>query len=136
MQHTRSRTIHASGLFLLTSVLLLGGCGPVYDTVYDFTPPTTSFGAECVENCKDSQSECEDFERERNDDCEERQKAQMDRCNDRILADKKRAPKWTECGKTESCTEDTAKCESRYRTCYQACGGTISSKQVCVAFCE
>ena len=117
-------------------LLLLAGCGPIYDTVYDFTPPSTSAGRGCIDECGRSKSYCEDAERDRVDYCEEHQQRLMDQCNDRILREKNRAPKWTECGKTESCTADNEKCENRYRVCYQACGGTVTSKQECVAFCD
>lgn len=125
----------AHGLLLALLSTLAYACGPVYDTVYSFTPPETTYGRECVDTCKDSQSDCESYENEKQSDCEEREKDRMDRCAARIQEKEHRGPKITECGHTTSCTADLSKCETRYRTCYQACGGKVTSKQECVAFC-
>ncbi len=114
----------------------LAGCGPIYDTVYSYTPPSSPAGKFCVDNCEDRQDDCERFENERAEYCEDRQREQMDRCADRISREKGRGPKFDECGKTESCTASLTRCEEDYRRCYGNCGGTVTSKQECVAFCD
>lgn len=119
-------------LFLLLSF----GCGPVYDTTYRFTDPTSAFGRECVEGCKDQKEACSEIERDRKESCDERQQAQMRDCEERIAREKQRGPKWTECGKTAACTENTSRCDEMYRTCFRSCGGGVEEEKVCVAFCD
>ncbi len=126
----------AASLFFVPLLIQSSGCGPIYDTVYDFTPPSSRAGEDCIEDCKMTQFSCEETERDRSRYCEDRERDRMDRCNERIQAEKNRPAKWDECGKIESCTEDMKRCESRYRLCYQACGGTVTARQECVAFCD
>lgn len=125
-----------SRLAAALAVLVLHGCGPMYETVYTLTPPPGRVGLECIESCEEQQKECELYLERREAECEERQQARMARCEERVQHEKNRGARWTECGKTESCVKELSKCEAPFRSCYAACGGSVESKRECTAFCD
>ena len=68
--------------------------------------------------------------------CDEINQKHMQDCEEEISRREHRAPKWNECGKIQGCAVATEKCEERYRSCYQSCGGTVQAERVCVLNCE
>jgi hypothetical protein len=127
---------HASLPFcLLFSVALLTSCGPVYNTEYSYTPPKSLEGRSCINQCEYSKIQCEELENLRERECESRAELEYDRCRRDIYNSKKREPKWSECSRS-SCSTDEERCERLYRSCYQACGGRVDSRTVCVANCD
>ena len=116
-------------------VLLLGACGPIYDTQYRFTPPESGQGVSCIYQCENSKLQCRQLEEYRADDCTRRAQYEAQRCEADIWRQKGRAPKWYECG-SSSCSPEYDRCETQYRSCYQSCGGRVDAQTVCVANCD
>ncbi len=116
--------------------LLLGstGCGPMYDTRYTFVPPESQSGRTCTFQCENSKMQCQQIEQMRNDTCEERARIEQQQCQWNMQMQGKKE-KWYDCG-LSSCSEDTERCESQYRSCFQMCGGTVRSETVCIANCD
>src|SRR5690606_22150835 len=42
----------------LAALFLVEGCGPIYDTTYDYTPPPTDEGRFCATQCQSLQQHC------------------------------------------------------------------------------
>lgn len=117
------------------SFLATVSCGPIYDTKYNFIPPTSSEGRACIFQCENSRSQCIELENYRNQDCQQRSDYDQRRCEDDIRYREGREPKWYECG-SNSCSVDQERCESQFRYCYQSCGGRVDAQTVCVANCQ
>jgi hypothetical protein len=117
-------------------VMIAGiGCGPVYNTEYQFSPPDSDAGRACVFQCENSRQQCRQLEEYRADDCQRRASWDQQRCEDDIYRRKGREPKWYECG-SESCSADYDRCDESYRSCYQSCGGKVNAETRCVANCD
>lgn len=123
------------GGFLALALLTLIGCGPIYDTQYQFTPPDDGNGRACIYQCENGREQCTELEELREESCENRAESEYQRCADNIYRRKGRDPKWNECYR-ESCSSDTERCENSYRSCYQSCGGKVRAETVCVANCD
>lgn len=122
----------AAGVIAIVSI---AACGPIYDTQYNFRPPSSSEGRACIFQCEQSRQLCRQNEEYRADDCQRRSEWDQQRCEDQIYRTKGREPKWYECG-SESCSADYDRCEGSYRACYQSCGGRVDAETRCVANCD
>ena len=111
---------------ILAACSVFAGCGPIYSTEYSYVPPESSEGKTCVFQCQNMKFQCDQMQEMRNDTCQERAERQYYRCKDRGEKDCYRS----------YCAADYSGCESQYRSCYQACGGMVQEKQVCVGFCQ
>lgn len=124
-----------TGIVIWGMALALTGCGPMYDTQYVFSPPNSATGRTCVFQCEQNKYQCRQIEDMQNDRCEQQASYEKSRCEANLAWDKGRDPKWYECIE-ESCSPDYERCEAMYRSCYQACGGEVESRTVCVANCD
>lgn len=109
------------------TVTLLTACGPIYETQYSYAPPRSSQGMMCINNCTNARTSCEQMESMRKESCEYRAELTYQLCT------KNGDPK--HCYR-EGCYSDYEHCKYDYNACFQGCGGTITSTQVCVAFCK
>ena len=131
--------------------LALAGCGPVIQTHYDYMPPKSSAGMQCIDHCQYSQSRCQEDMRAAKMECRARADYQADREYSRLqnnyIFDLQRHarnpqnypephephrpyPSYFEC----DTMRDT--CLSEYHMCYRSCGGQIRETQVCTANCD
>lgn len=115
---------------LLFSALLLSACGPVYHTVYNYTPPKSRDGMACVMQCDNTRNEC----KRANQSAREAADLKRHHCEERRAREEKETGKESHI----SCSfySHDEDCDGNYRTCYQTCGGHISSHQECSAFCN
>lgn len=131
--------------------LLLTACGPQIKTQYDYTPPASSEGMQCLSSCQAASTQCQadleyrkgqcraDAEREAEFEFRQRQvnyqiavgRSQVDPVK-YPLPDRPQKPYVS----TYHCDNMSNTCEAQYRTCYRSCGGRIQERQVCVANCE
>ena len=109
--------------------LAFSACGPIYETQYSYTAPNSPQGQMCIQQCEMTRLNCEQMEDMRQENCEYRAERDYDYCMDH------RYHKDDYCSK-DWCSTDYSQCERRYNMCYQSCGGQVSSKQVCTAFCD
>lgn len=115
----------------LSSVaILLCGCGPMYETQYNYAPPKSAVGVMCVSTCEANRGNCRQMQDMQKQNCEYRADQEYHWCV-KHSDDKHK----DQCYRT-SCNADYAVCDDQYRGCYQACGGTVTANQVCVAFCN
>ena len=108
-------------------------CGPMYETRYDYIPPEGNTGRACIFQCETVKMQCEQIEDMREQNCEERAEWERLRCEDDLRRRGKKG-KWYDCS-SSSCSSDTARCDENYRRCYQSCGGSVKTTQVCVFNC-
>lgn len=116
------------------AIVLFGGCGPIYDTRYYYTPPQDPHGRFCILQCENLQMQCEQLEQMKVENCNHRARMEQDRCRSDIRRHG-REPKPHECPMIGTCSADTEHCENKYRICYQNCGGQVHAEQVCVFNC-
>ncbi len=132
---TEGRCLGVKWGFLSVLVLVfINGCGPIYETRYNFAPPKEPHAQACLFQCQNGKMQCEQLEQMRVERCEWQAQYEQDRC-ERQHRRKGKEPKWYECG-TTSCSADNERCEANYRSCYAACGGTVTSQEVCVMNCS
>ncbi len=117
------------------AVFALGGCGPIYDTRYYFTPPSDPHGQACIFQCENLKLQCEQVERMKEENCNMRARMDQDRCLNDIRR-KGREPKAHECPLYVSCSANYEHCEAKYRQCYQNCGGIVHTEEVCIFNCN
>ncbi len=129
-------------LFGLT--VLLSACGPIYDTQYTYSAPTSARGQACVSSCDADQSRCRYTCKRRTQDCENEKQAIADREYRRYVrwrqdqnlpVDKSQydfVPSYS-CPWESECTDV---CAAEYRACFTGCGGRIDAQQVCVMGCN
>jgi hypothetical protein len=129
-------------LFGLTA--LLAACGPIYDTQYTYSAPTSARGQACVSSCEADKSGCTYSCRRRTQDCENEKEMIADReynryarwrQNQGLPVDRTRLsfmPGYS-CPWESECTDV---CDAEYRACFTGCGGRIDAQQVCVMGCN
>lgn len=128
----------------------LAACGPMMETRYDFKPPTSKSGMQCVQNCQADQSQCLEHGRREKETCRKDAERKVDRDYQKaqgeyIAALKYYAktpgtpePKEPERGYPNyyQCDQLGSECVPQYQMCYRSCGGQINEYQVCVANCD
>jgi hypothetical protein len=128
----------------LACAFFLSACGPIYETVYDYAPPASPEGRICAaqctptsslcrENCDLREQRCVSEARERGARDYERYVRQRQRNDEPI---KKSVSDFTYdggCYTSSSCRSD---CTISYNQCFTVCGGTVTSRRVCSAFCK
>ncbi len=126
--------------YLLLPLLFLTACGPVYNTEYTLTPPTSAQGKQCANQCFYTRGGCVDACSSIYTSCDRgglyggvgygsgwRRGAfggigygtsSYDRANCRY--------------DTDMCVE---RCEIIYRQCFTGCGGSVTPTTTCVRDC-
>jgi len=128
-------------IFSITLIaLFLASCGPIYKTVYDYKPPASSQGKMCITQCVSNQAMCHQMCRMRNDTCQmqARQKAIFEFEHYKSVREKNHQPveKTVRYFDESGECNDNCGCDETFNVCYTACGGSISERQVCTAFCD
>ena len=129
---------------LLLGLAVLGACGPVYQTVYDYTPPPTAQGQLCASKCGEISRLCTQNCSLREDRCVAEARERGARDFERYVRDRQDAKLPIEkdvddftytggCYTSSSCSRT---CDEDYRRCFTGCGGQVTSRQVCTAFCN
>ncbi|AHF04986.1 membrane protein [Marichromatium purpuratum 984] len=124
-------------VFLATLAVALVACGPVYRTEYSYVPPADRAGKQCLNQCLNMRAMCRSQAESRaanaRADCERNAMINYTACMATAKSDSERS----KCSATSYCSQDadTRQCEEEYRLCYENCGGTVSSYQVCEYGC-
>lgn len=108
------------------AVLTCAACAPRFRTFYTHSPPDDDKGKSCVFQCENTKLQCEMLEDTKEQNCEMREQMDYDKCRSN--------PK-NYCYK-KSCGNDKERCDSQYDSCFQVCGGKITSETRCVANCD
>jgi hypothetical protein len=129
-------------LFALVA-LLVAGCGPVYETTYELTPPRSAEGRLCASQCANTQQYCRRNCSLEADQCKSRAREDGRREYYRYVQERREKGKSIDRSEssfenTYSCGDSACKneCGSDFRACHVNCGGTVTPHRVCTAFCE
>jgi hypothetical protein len=134
---------------LALTIAMAAGCGPVYEPVYRFEPPPA--GAEeagarrCLAACEAARAACLPPARDRLAACEARASLSQDLCRSNARIDFEICRSAFEptgsvcvpriCQRPRCPPVEAEACESDYRRCFAACGGTVVEERLCVANC-
>jgi len=120
--------------------LSLTACGPIYKTVYDFKPPKSTIARMCINQCMQNKTSCEQICALKSQACQfqakqnamnEYQIYKLERERDHKSVDKTVYSFDDSWGCNQNCG-----CEGNFRACYTTCGGQVTPRQVCTAFCD
>lgn len=120
------------------------GCGPVYRTTYEMTPPQTAAGRACVSNCQQTKNLCRNTGYDRYRRCKAAQRAYAERkFNEyriqQLLLKKpiKKSERSFHGGyscRIEGSYEHS--CQQDFVGCFSNCGGQVRPHTVCTANCD
>ncbi len=121
-------------LCIMGFYVLCSGCGPKMKTMYHLTPPDSAGGGVCTGQCENARYQCE-----RNDDedyrrCKDRAEDDYERCKDNNEYRRKKDQEY--CVRQYCAKPKEEHCLDRYHSCYESCGGRVTSETVCVANCN
>lgn len=120
----------------LLSLLALTACAPVKETRYNYLPPKDNPGQVCVAQCSAAHSAClkeaDKLAAGERDRCEMEARQEYDLCLARPASDSRELCEPRRC----SISAEAAACDPTYRSCFQGCGGTVETRQVCIINCE
>ena len=126
-------------------LLLIAGCGPVYQTTYELRPPENYQGRVCSNQCSQTQQFCQQNCSSQIQMCEYNERLRSENeyygyveqqraANKKVVLTPESFYDSFRCSRsTETCQ---AQCESSYRSCFASCGGTVIPHTQCVADCE
>lgn len=120
------------------------GCGPVYETRYQYVPPATADGKVCANQCTQIESLCARNCRLEERACVSDARRDAERDYDHYVRERQAAHQPIDktvndfrydyhCAASRACEQ---RCEADYRGCYQTCGGQVTESSVCTAFCQ
>lgn len=132
-------------LFGIGFIFILNACSPVYKTEYSFSAPETFEGKTCANNCLDGRQSCFNSCEEKERICLEEAKLDAkiayleylsrkvinEQEADKSLSDFERSSQ-NHCN-TNSCDRQ---CEDSHRICHVNCGGGVTERKYCSAFCD
>lgn len=116
--------------------VLLAGCGPLYRTTYDYTPPRDRIGRLCSAQCATTREVCrgnaDNRAQSQYSQCEIEAQQQYYECLNSAKDSKQRSICFLR--QCDSHT-DYRYCDDDYRSCYSACGGRVTPQKHCVLNC-
>ena len=127
---------------LITAILTISACSPVYKTNYTYTPPQDPNAKLCASQCLNTKTYCEQACHSRQDACEaEADRDARDAYDDYVKDREKKGRELKRdesyyqrsCGGENSCMVE---CTTAYNNCFGTCGGNVTSSQSCTAFCD
>jgi hypothetical protein len=125
-------------LVVAALTLAAAACGPFYSTEYNFIPPSDPHSRACISQCNSDKTQCRANAQASAEN--EQLRCQVDAGNDyeRCLNKAGNDDARKKCSK-RSCyaNADSANaiCDGDFRGCFQSCGGTVESHQVCTFNC-
>ena len=128
----------AYSVMTLALALTLSACAPIYETVYDYTPPEDAAGKQCLNQCLQMYESCrassESIAVQERAACQQSATLTYAACVATAKTDLDRS----RCSTSSSCNRraDTSHCMGDYRLCYRNCGGSVTSRQKRVEFCD
>lgn len=123
--------------------LMLAGCGPTYQTVYDYTPPGSAQGRTCVAQCQVSQTHCRTACAATTEACRARVKLEARQEYERYIQRETKAGR--EARRTVNsfepafaCSDSSCRqqCDGDFRVCYGNCGGSVRATTLCTSGCD
>jgi len=130
---------------VLAACAALCACGPVYRTTYQFQPPDSQRGRECVNACQATRQQCEGNAEYAYQQCMNREESRYQMCEARKSFEPDPKKGWDKPQCVKNCAPcpkpfcrqpDKASCDERYRDCYVNCGGTVEKTVECTSNCN
>lgn len=123
-------------------MLLVTACGPVYKTSYSFAPPPTAEGRQCAQSCLQTHNECKAQCEVKKTQCREIESLKAENAYLKYVAEQK--DKGKEVERTQSSFADYGQCDTgceencafSHRVCHVNCGGNVTERRYCTAFCD
>lgn len=119
-------------LIYLLLLIILSGCGPVYETKSSYTRPNSPEGVACTFQCENSRLSCSHNQDLKLQNCEANNrfaKFEYQQCISKNGKDK--------CDEVfHLCDVDNNSCKATYNKCYESCGGDVITRTVCVEDCD
>jgi hypothetical protein len=128
---------------LAAALLVVTGCGPIYETQYRMIPPPDANGRMCATQCQQTQTYCRSNCQMIEQACLGNERERAHREYEHYVWERrsqglalKRSP--DSFYNAYTCSRDSceASCADDYRQCYATCGGTVIPNRVCTAFCD
>lgn len=147
-------TLYIKMAFVIAMVLVIAAActliEPQYRTQVDYSPPTTSQGQMCLNQCDANSMQCQNNARSdydrceadleiRDKDCVREAQERRNYClrNNAPSCDLQYSNTLASCRQyMPSCRIETDACERQYDTCYERCGGQVTRTSVCVRNCD
>lgn len=125
------------------ATLMLGGCAalgpdgaPATRSEYLYAAPPSPEGQRCVSVCDRRKAQCqavaENDSANGHQRCEQQAQDEYENCAMRTTSFSEKRQCYR---KTCPVTVSDANCDSAYRHCFESCGGTVWSRQVCEGPC-
>ena len=125
---------------ILVGITLLSACGPIYNTSYQYHPPTSLQGRQCIVQCSRTKEACQHH---CNSDVNQCRSLAMQQANFDYNAyvnarNVRREPVERDLNSfyNPSQCNTSCNCEPEFNNCYTLCGGHIETIRKCVAFCD
>ena len=120
------------------------GCGPVYKTTYEMTPPQTAEGRLCVSQCQQTQNTCRNVGYDRYRRCKAAQRSYGEqKFNEyriqQLLLKKPITKSEQSFYNGYSCHHEESyerSCHQDFVGCFSNCGGQVAAHTVCTANCD
>lgn len=128
------RLSNAAQLSLLALLFSVVSCGPQMQTNYQYFPPENPQGQACIFQCENSRMQCQHIQDMEYQRCQDRAEDRYQRCEDSNEYRRKDDKQY--CYREYCSSPDGERCDNSYRSCYQSCGGRVTSETVCVANCD
>lgn len=131
-----------AAIIALFLALGLSGCGPQYQTTFQYQPPTSVGARQCLVQCQGQRDYCRERAQDRYENCRaaRRQEAYIEyRSYLRQMERERKRPVYSVSSfdRSYQCSTATAgNCTANYNECYQTCGGRVTARTVCVANCD
>ncbi|MEI6557994.1 MAG: hypothetical protein WCO00_06275 [Rhodospirillaceae bacterium] len=125
-------------------MLVVAGCGPIYETVYSYQPPRSPQGQMCAGQCQQISQYCKQNCRLQEDSCKSNSHREASHEFDRYVRERQRnhqeiKKQVSDFDHSYSCSSSSnceASCGSDFRMCFTNCGGVVTSRQECTMFCD
>lgn len=133
--------MRAAIMAMLLAVGLVG-CGPQYQTTYQYQPPNSVGARQCLVQCQGQRDFCRERAQDRYENCRaaRRQEAYLEyRAYLREMERERKRPSYSlsSFDRSYQCSTATAgNCTASYNECYQTCGGRVTARTVCVSNCD
>lgn len=132
---------------LIFIVLAATGCGPIYESRYQYIPPLDYQGIACTNNCLTNKTYCKQQCTLDKINCERLMDAKGDADYYRAYSDYQtrqklypysKAPERNTFNYNYRCDSLACDrlCEENHNICYRNCGGQVIEYRECVAFCN
>lgn len=131
-------------VIILSLLLFVTSCGPVYKTTHHFKPPETEKGRECANQCLFKKQECYHDCQNLRVQCEQNSNianlaGQVIDALDKTPDGEKKKSSYANSHRNKCINAEKdcfGRCDSMHQLCHQNCGGIVETETKCVRNCD